>query len=938
LSGSAESESELADGPRDLTQPAAAKLDGAASDGNGRSSRAQSWAARDARRREPPRSAVLCGSGAYLFDDRSTHMVDHAGLGAAPEDTCAQRTAADELVLHWVTRLAKWLPEQRPLSVFVHTNPLEALQSQPFHGACEAATRIRRARTTLTAERYRALLAQRRIRADDVALALKRIRALELAPIDELPRAASCTLLLSTIRPAMAIEMSELVDGFLLRILPVFLDLGSALWPLPPEGRQGLLAMMRWLARTPFGIPEPWLSGVATRLGGPEVSALALIVSCLERRGDRETAWPSILHEAMFALPGYTGMIHRLEHVAAERPPGVEVRLLDYLAVRLVVEELALLDVARRLFGRHATLSTLAESLRGVHSPPATVGWSRELGAFQDAYEEDYIRSFIGGIVMAQEMERDPAPEDAAVQLVVCIDDRCESLRRHVEECVPRSETLGSAGFFGIAIKHRAPSSVDDIPSCPAPVTPVKRVTEVLDAAESAHATRRNAWRRAFGHWAGDDASRGPLRGILASFTGFVRAPRALTQQLFPELFVEPAHDFEGTRLLYAASDDGQGFTLDEQAALVHGNLQNIGLTERFARWVLIVGHGSMAVNNQFSSGYQCGACGGQRGGINARVFCAFANDPGVRSRLAGRGVLVPDDTLFVPGEHDTAMDHIRWFDLEALVPARRAELDEIRGQLELALERNAKERARRFEDIPLDTDVRETARRVRSRCADYAETRPEYNHATNASCVIGRRALTRGLFLDRRSFLVSYDTTHDDPDAKTLERLLAAPLPVCAGISLEYFFSAMDPQRFGCGTKLPHNVVGLLGVANGSEGDLRPGLWSQTIEIHEPIRLVTLVEAEPEAVTRVLERLPGVKAAVVNAWIHLFACSPSGRGFFRWRGADFQPYQALPHLLFELPTSLDACAHTREDVRPCIIGSGARLQTPRTKPPAMAP
>ena len=27
-----------------------------------------------------------------------------------------------------------------------------------------------------------------------------------------------------------------------------------------------------------------------------------------------------------------------------------------------------------------------------------------------------------------------------------------------------------------------------------------------------------------------------------------------------------------------------------------------------------------------------------------------------------------------------------------------------------------------------------------------------------------------------------------------------------------------------GAGTKLPHNVMGLIGVANSSDGDLRPG------------------------------------------------------------------------------------------------------------------
>lgn len=835
-------------------------------------------------------------------------------------------SAPHDSIKAWIDRLAKWLPEQRPLSVFVHQNPMEGFESQHFHAVCEAATRIRGARTTLTYPHYRQLLADRQIRPEDVASARKRLAALELPKVDELPTPRPGTILMSMVRPEMATEISEMVDGFLIRVLPSFLDRGSAIFPMPHRDR-GLLATMRWLGRTPLGAPEPWLWGLAKRLG-TDASAMSLIASCLGKRGDAETGWPNILHEALFALPGYAGMINRLEHVAGERPPGVAISLVEYVAVRLVVEELALADVARSLYGRKATLATLASTLGSLVPSPAPAMWSLELGAFQDALEEEYVRSFIGGIVMAQEVER-PTPKPPAVQLMWCIDDRSESIRRHVEECVDGSETFGSAGFFGVALKHRAPLDVDEAFSCPAPVTPTKRVTEKLDAEAEAKLRGRRRRELLLAATLGADASRSPLRGMLASFGNFLRAPRSLLQLLFPALFVQPAHEFEGTTLLYDKDVEPEGFTLADQTALVEGNLRNIGLIETFARWVLVIGHGSTAVNNQFMSGYQCGACGGRRGGINARVFCAFANTKAVREGLAARGIVIPETTIFQAGEHDTALDHIRWFDLEGLAPERRVELDRVREQLAVALDRNAKERARRFVDVPLDEAIPESVLRVRARCADFAETRPEYNHATNAACVIGRRSLTRGLFLDRRPFMVSYDPTTDDPESTILERLMAAPLPVCAGISHEYFFSTMDPQRFGCGTKLPHNVVGLLGVSNGADGDLRPGLWSQTTEIHDPIRLVTLIDAEPEAITKVLDRLPAVRGTVVNAWIHMFACSPSGRGFFRWVGEGFEPYAALPHVLFEVGSSLEACGHTRANVTPCLITS--RIESHRS-------
>src|SRR5262249_40368913 len=134
----------------------------------------------------------------------------------------------------------------------------------------------------------------------------------------------------------------------------------------------------------------------------------------------------------------------------------------------------------------------------------------------------------------------------------------------------------------------------------------------------------------------------------------------------------------------------------------------------------------------------------------------------------------------------------------------------------------------------------------VEARGADLAQPRPEYGHATNAFCIVGRRSRTLGLFLDRRAFLVSYDPSTDER-GEILARLLAAVVPVVAGISLEYYFGRVDPTGYGCGTKLPHNITALLGVMDGAQSDLRPGLPWQMVEIHEPVRLTIVVEASAE-------------------------------------------------------------------------------------------
>jgi uncharacterized protein YbcC (UPF0753/DUF2309 family) len=374
---------------------------------------------------------------------------------------------------------------------------------------------------------------------------------------------------------------------------------------------------------------------------------------------------------------------------------------------------------------------------------------------------------------------------------------------------------------------------------------------------------------------------------------GFVRTPTATELQL--ERTAEPPGPEEGHI----------GYTVAEMADVVERLLRDIGLTTNLSRLVVICGHGSSSLNNPHEAAHDCGACAGGRGGPNARAFALMANKPAVRELVARRGLTIPNNTVFVGAYHNTCDDSVAYYDVEQLPPSHRADLDRARALLDEARQRSAHERCRRFETAGLDLSFADALRHVEGRAEDLSQVRPEYGHATNALCFVGRREWSRRLFLDRRAFLQSYDPQQDDDQQTILTRVLLAVIPVCAGISLEYYFSYVDPVGYGCGTKLPHNITALLGVMNGAASDLRPGLPWQMVEIHEPVRLLFVIETTPAAMLRIMDRHESIGRLVRGGWVQLATLDATTSVIHLFRRGTFQRYLPESGELPEIASSV---------------------------------
>lgn len=761
-------------------------------------------------------------------------------------------------------------------------------------------------------------------------------------------------------------DTDSLVNPLLIRFCASFADQGFANWSLPRRDDGFYKSFLAVYGQT-GGPPDLWMNKLPHELSRIENAGLRPIDSILESLtllGVASSEQYEFITASLLALRGWAGLIWQLEvrpdRQAVSATPGC---LIEFLAVRLILERVALQYAAELHLRFTGPLSQLREA-SAITVPKMThssleqraflifqlaqvLGWSPDrlskLGSNDWAELIAEIESFTGierRRIFHQAFERhtrvrtldaisvhakrNPSRvESPRFQAVFCLDTREESFRRHLEEVTPDAETFGAAGFFSVPMYYKGVADAHYAALCPIVIRPRHWITEEVDATLEAVHARRAKTRRVIGTASHNVhvRSRGITGGaVLSASLGVLASVPLVARVLFPRLtarirrqtdqFTKPPQltrlHLERTSAVPGPTGDGIGFSVDEMADMGERLLRDIGLTTNFARIVFFLGHGSFCLNNPHKSCYDCGACSGSAGAPNARALAALLNDPRIRAILSARGLPIPDEVHFVGGLHNTCNESLTFFDLDRVPETHRRELEFARAALEQTCDRNAHERCRRFQSAPLNLSFAAARRHVEGRSEDLAQTRPEFGNASNAICFVGRGARIRGLFLDRRCFLHSYDPHADDADCTILGRILGAVVPVCSGINLQYNFSYIDSPGWGCGTKLPHNVTSLLGVMDGAASDLRPGLPWQGVEIHEPVRLLIIIEATPDGIRRIMSRSETVRNIIRNGWVQLALLDANSSRILVYREDDFHEFQPTITDLPKAPTSAD--------------------------------
>ncbi|HRX54765.1 MAG TPA: DUF2309 domain-containing protein [Verrucomicrobiales bacterium] len=761
--------------------------------------------------------------------------------------TLEPRLSAPPSLESSITEALDRIPPLWPLGHFVAVNPFAGFAHLPFVEACQILQRTVGSAPLQSPAEYLAALEEGKICSDDlVAVAedgwtferlVAVLKAAKASPeVEVIPTVAD---LLDRQRPHA--HWSDFVVEEISKWCGVAFDENQTTWKFPWKSI-GLFDAWREVALHDRNPEAFGLVGFRKFVAFLPESTDACIGYCMDLIAPQRIDPVDFLHRQLVTIAGWAGYVRYL--VREDELRGVHnPSLRELLAIRLAY------DAA--LFHAFVRDGTIREHWKHQAPPLQNRALLSALHRWQSAYEAGYVRALSGALATQPSEPPLARPE---MQAVFCIDVRSEIFRRQLEAARPGIQTIGFAGFFGFPVSHRSAGAEAAASRCPVLLVPLLESCEPGAAAARLRQAEKGAW-KAFQNSAASCFSFVESLGLgFVALLGRSRArPRTCCQPALPAL---------------------PSATLESRVAMAEGALRNMSLTKNFARLVLVCGHGSHSANNPYASSLDCGACGGHAGDVNARLAAATLNDPGVRKTLLAKGILIPEDTLFIAGLHDTLSDDVTIFDQMQIPPSHAEEVSLMKQALAKAGAAARQERALALGLIVDDPE--RLASGVRARGRDISQVRPEWGLVNNAALVVAPRPRSAALKLEGRVFLHDY-APEDDPDLKVLTLILCAPVVVASWINLQYYASRVDPLHYGSGDKALHHVVGGIGVMEGNGGDLKTGLPIQSLHdggrfLHEPRRLTVVIDARRISINQVLAKHDAVRQLIDHGWIHLVA------------------------------------------------------------------
>jgi len=532
-----------------------------------------------------------------------------------------------------IQELKHFLPAQQALKDFIHHNSLHAFQHMKFYDAIFKASKIFGFQVHLQLPEYREMHTTGRIKEEVLQRVISGKKGIDnLAEWkDKLIQKEYDTInhprignLRKYWKDVYHLDLDNQVHPLLFRILCAFLDQGIAIVHFPVV-QKPFTESLKEMERNSFvsffktkKVRQKFLTGDYS------------LTELLGKIVGNEAYYEQYLFDQQFAHHGWSGFVSAVEvhpRTVLDRKQIKTIELLEF-------EQLLDLDALHHHFG--AQWKPLADH---VTEPPVDLLADLEktelaevIELWQDAFEWSYYDSVLKGILMANpdpvssqilksaDSSSTTEPRAVSLQAIFCIDEREDSIRRHIEAVDKQAETFGAPGFFGVEFYFQQEGGKFYDKLCPAPVTPRYLIKE-----SEARSSRKD-------ELIYTKHTHGILSGFILSiafgFWAFVKKIQLLFRpKMSPAISNAYGHMDKHSVLTIENKDPSDtenglqiGYTLDEMATRGENFLRGIGMVKQFAPIVYFVAHGSSSANNPHHGAHDCGACSGRPGATNARV------------------------------------------------------------------------------------------------------------------------------------------------------------------------------------------------------------------------------------------------------------------------------------------------------------------------------
>jgi uncharacterized protein YbcC (UPF0753/DUF2309 family) len=680
----------------------------------------------------------------------------------------------------------------------------------------------------------------------------------------------------------LQVNIVSLADGLLIKWLSMFLDQGIATWPMPGSDQSSFYNVIKDLISNSWSKVHPFTARNVKTLFLPTPEAA--IQEHLRYLCPNEELQPNYLKESVMALRGWAGLVHSIQVNPELLSFQRKISVMDFIAVKLVLERAW---IEAELNGRSA-ITKLEESEKNLTHVFDDSLYFQSLKIAQIALEETNYQKLKNSF--SNEINNS-SKKSPTIQIIFCIDDREEKLRKDIEEVSSEIETFSLAGHFGIEAMYSHPKTKFLLKHCPAPAIPKVLLVD--------------QWKQKRKNDRRIQVARYPVKILLRKWKELKDLYYLSKKLIFNSQSMSVKNVLEVKLPYYLQLDRADesaridnnidipsGYTISEMAQVAFEQLNILGLVKNpIAKLVLFVGHGGTSENNPYFNAYGCGACSGRSGSMNARAIVGILNHPLVRTLLGNQFQLhIPSHTIFVAAYHDTTRDQVEIFHEQDLTVEQRAMLVKVKKYFSVCLAKNAKRRATHFPMVKFLRTGLEAQHEVFRRSSSFFETRPELGHTDVAFALVGSRAFTNRPKDHHVAFLQSYEAIQD-LEGSVLASILRAVVPVCSGINLDYYFSRTDNTRLGAGSKLPQNVFGNIGLSHGTESDLLFGLPIQMVDQHHPMRLMIMIEQRPEIVLKALSLIGKAVDILDHQWSHLTCFDSDHNKWYRYDLKSFQEW-----------------------------------------------